>query len=152
MKALSHIRFLVPDVAADVAFYRDTIGLKQVVDVPGVYAEFDTGASRLAFYRAELMSDVLGTRLGSRGDDVVLCLRVDNVDAEVKRLESRGVAMLRAPHDEQAWYQRVAHFAIRQAGWASCGRRCRRTDQPRVRWPSTRCTASRNPVTATRQR
>ena len=110
MKAMSHVRFLVTDVAAEAAFYRDTIGLKQVVDVPGVYAEFDAGASRLAFYRAELMGDVLGTRLGSRGDDVVLCLRVDDVDAEAMRLESRGVTMLRKPHDQQAWYQRVAHF------------------------------------------
>ena len=42
--------------------------------------------------------------------DVVLCLRVDNVDAEAKRLGSHGVTMLRAPHDRQAWYQRVAHF------------------------------------------
>lgn len=110
MRTISHLRFLVTDLAADVAFYRDTIGLKQVVDVAGVYAEFDTGASRLAFYRADLMGDVLGTRIGSRGDDVVLCLRVDNVDVEATRLESRGVTMLRAPHDQQAWVQRVAHF------------------------------------------
>ena len=106
MRSMSHVRFLVPDVA----FYRDTIGWKHVVDVPGVYAEFDTGASRLAFYRADLMGDVLGARTGTRGDDVVLCLRVDNVDAEAMRLESRGVTMLRAPHDQQAWVQRVVHF------------------------------------------
>lgn len=28
MQWLSHVRFLVPDLAADVASYRDTIGLK----------------------------------------------------------------------------------------------------------------------------
>ena len=110
MKSLSHLRFLVTDVAADAAFYRDTIGFKQVVDVPGVYAEFDTGASRLAFYRADLMGEVLGTPGGARGDDVVLCLRVDDVDAQAARLQSRGVTFLREPHDQQAWYQRVAHF------------------------------------------
>ena len=110
MPTMSHLRFLATDVASEVAFYRDTIGLNQVVDVPRIYAEFDTGASRLAFYRADLMGEVLGARLGSRGDDVVMCVRVDNVDAEAKRLESRGVTMLRAPHDQQAWYQRVAHF------------------------------------------
>jgi catechol 2,3-dioxygenase-like lactoylglutathione lyase family enzyme len=110
VKALSHVRFLVTDVAADVAFYRDSIGLKQVVDVPGVYAEFDTGGSRLAFYRADLMGEVLGTRTAVRGGDIVLCLRVGNVDAEAARLESLGVMLLREPHDQQAWYQRVAHF------------------------------------------
>lgn len=110
MGTMSHLRFLVTDVAADVAFYRDTIGLKQVVDVPGVYAEFDTGASRLAFYRADLMGEVLGSKAGTRGDDLVLCLRVGDVDAETARLASRGVALLREPHDQPAWYQRVAHF------------------------------------------
>ena len=110
MKALSHVRFLATDVAGDAAFYRDTVELKQVVDVPGVYAEFDTGASRLAFYRAELMGEVLGADAGPRGDDVVVCLRVDDVDVEAARLESRGVKMLREPHDQHAWYQRVAHF------------------------------------------
>jgi len=110
MKTLSHVRFLTADVAADAAFYRDAIGLKQVVDVPGVYAEFDTGASRLAFYRANLMGEVLGTSAGARGDDVIVCLRVDSVDGEAARLQSRGVTMLREPHDQQAWYQRVAHF------------------------------------------
>ncbi len=110
MMALSHVRFLTADVAADAVFYRDTIGLRQVVDVPGVYAEFETGASRLAFYRADLMEGVLGARAGARGDDVIVCLRVDNVDAQAARLQSRSVELLREPHDQQAWYQRVAHF------------------------------------------
>ena len=110
MKVLSHIRFLTTDVAADAAFYRDAVGLKQVVDVPGVYAELDTGASRLAFYRADLMDEVLGTTAGTGADAVIVCLRVDNVDAEATRLKSRSVTMLREPHDQQAWYQRVAHF------------------------------------------
>lgn len=110
MKALSHVRFLTTDVAAEAAFYRDAIGLKQVVDVPGVYAEFDTGASRLAFYRADLMDEVLGERAGATGDGVIVCLRVDDVDAEAARLKSRRVTMLREPHDQPAWYQRVAHF------------------------------------------
>ena len=110
MKVLSHVRFLTTDVAADAAFYRDAVGLKQVVDVPGVYAELDTGASRLAFYRADLMDEVLGTNAGSGTDAVIVCLRVDNVDAEATRLKSRSVTMLREPHDQQAWYQRVAHF------------------------------------------
>ena len=111
MQSLSHVRFLVADVAPDVAFYRDTIGWKQVVDVPGVYAEFDTGVSRLAFYRVNLMADVVGAAGAAHGRDVVLCVRVADVDAEAARLRARGVSILREPHDQKAWYQRVAHVA-----------------------------------------
>lgn len=110
--SLSHLRFLVADLAPPVAFYRDVIGLAQVVDVPGVYAEFDTGGSRLAFYRADLMGEVLGHAVGTAaGDNVVLCLRVADVDAEAARLAARGVRAITKPHDQPTWMQRVAHFA-----------------------------------------
>ena len=108
---LTHIRFLVDDLAPDVAFYRNVIGLHQRISVPGVYAEFDAGAVRLAFYRADLMSEVLGAPAGTQqGDACVLCLRVDSVDAEAARLAAKGVALVRAPHDQPLWLQRVAHL------------------------------------------
>ena len=110
--SLSHLRILVADVAPPAAFYRDVIGLSQVVDVPGVYAEFDTGGSRLAFYRADLMGDVLGAPIATAtGDSLVLCLRVADVDGEAARLRARGVRAIKAPHDQPTWVQRVAHFA-----------------------------------------
>jgi predicted enzyme related to lactoylglutathione lyase len=109
---LSHLRFLVADVAPPAAFYRDVVGLAQVVDVPGVYAEFDTGGSRLAFYRADLMAQVLGSPAGAAaGGGPVLCLRVADVDAEAARLAARGVRAITKPHDQPTWMQRVAHFA-----------------------------------------
>jgi catechol 2,3-dioxygenase-like lactoylglutathione lyase family enzyme len=111
--SMSHVRFLVNDIAADVAFYRDIVGLKQVVDVAGVYAEFDTGGSRLAFYRADLMRGVTNAPVGEPGGDVVVCLRVDDVDRASERLAAKGATLLRPPHDQAAWYQRVAHFADR---------------------------------------
>jgi catechol 2,3-dioxygenase-like lactoylglutathione lyase family enzyme len=93
-----------------VHFYRDVIGLKLAVDVPHTYAEFETAGGRLAFYRQDLMSAVVGAPLGSRiGDDVVFCLRVDNVDAAAARLRLAGVPLVTVPHDQQAWFQRVAH-------------------------------------------
>jgi catechol 2,3-dioxygenase-like lactoylglutathione lyase family enzyme len=108
---ITHIRFLVDDLAREVAFYRDVMLLKQVVDVPGIYAEFDAGAVRLAFYRRDLMSGVLGEEAGSRhGDDCVLALRVRSVDEEAARLAARGILLLRPPHDQEAWVQRVAHL------------------------------------------
>jgi predicted enzyme related to lactoylglutathione lyase len=110
--SLSHLRILVADLAPPVAFYRDVVGMKQLVDVPGVYAEFDTGGSRLAFYRADLMSEVLGHAAGTTaGDNLVLCLRVADVDAEAARLAARGARQVTKPHDQPTWMQRVAHFA-----------------------------------------
>jgi len=110
--SLSHLRFLVADVGPPTAFYREVIGLRQVVDVPGTYAEFEAGGSRLAFYRADLMGQVLGQPVGTTiGDSLVLCLRVADVDAEAARLAARGVRQLTGPHDQSAWSQRVAHFA-----------------------------------------
>lgn len=108
---ITHIRFLVDDLARDVAFYRDVMLLKQVVDVPGIYAELDAGAVRLAFYRRDLMSGVVGEALGTRhGNDVVLALRVRSVDEEAARLAAKGMLLAKAPHDQAAWYQRVAHL------------------------------------------
>jgi lactoylglutathione lyase len=109
--ALSHVRYLVNDFAPLLHFYRDVLGLKLVVDVPGVYAEFETAGGRLAFYKAELMAGVLGEPAGTRiGDDVVVCLRVDNVDAAATRVRLSGIPLVTAPHDEAAWVQRVAHL------------------------------------------
>ncbi|HVE49959.1 MAG TPA: VOC family protein [Casimicrobiaceae bacterium] len=109
--SLSHLRFLVDDVSVESAFYKDVLGLKQIVDVPDVYAEFDTGGSRLAFYSAELMQGVTNATIGKPGGDVVLCLRVDDVNAATEAVLARGAKLLREPHDQTAWYQRVAHIA-----------------------------------------
>lgn len=108
---ITHIRFLVDDLARDVVFYRDVMLLRQVVDVPGVYAELDAGAVRLAFYRRDLMSGVLGEACGARnGDDVVLALRVRSVDEEAARLAAMGILLVKPPHDQETWHQRVAHL------------------------------------------
>ena len=108
---LTHIRFLVDDLAPDVAFYRDVLGLRQVVDVPGTYAEFDAGGARLAFYRADQMAGVVGDSVGtSNGNACVICVRVNSVDEEAARLAGLGILLLRPPQDQPLWYQRVAHL------------------------------------------
>jgi predicted enzyme related to lactoylglutathione lyase len=109
--ALSHIRFLVADFGPVLHFYRDVLGLKLAVDVPGVYAEFETPGARLAFYKTDLMQGVLRTAVATcTGDDVILCLRVENVDAAATRVKLAGIPLLSAPHDQAAWVQRVAHL------------------------------------------
>jgi catechol 2,3-dioxygenase-like lactoylglutathione lyase family enzyme len=109
--ALSHVRFLVFEFAPTVHFYRDVLGLRLAVDVPEVYAEFETPGGRLAFYRADLMAAVLDQPVATnKGDDVVVCLRVENVDAAAMRVKLAGVPLLSTPHDQAAWRQRVAHL------------------------------------------
>ena len=109
--ALSHVRYLVTEFEPLVRFYRDVLGLKVAVDVPGVYAELDTAGGRLAFYRADLMAAVVGAAVATgSGDDIVICLRVDNVDAAANRVKLAGMTLVTAPHDQAAWLQRVAHL------------------------------------------
>jgi len=109
--ALSHVRYLVTEFEPLLRFYRDVLGLKVAVDVPGVYAELDTAGGRLAFYRADLMAVVVGAPVATRaGDDIVICLRVDNVDAAATRVRLAGMPLVTAPHDQTTWFQRVAHL------------------------------------------
>jgi predicted enzyme related to lactoylglutathione lyase len=109
--ALSHVRYLVSDFEPLLRFYRDVLRLKVGVEVPGVYVELETAGGRLAFYRADLMAGVIGEPVATRaGDDVVICLRVDNVDAAAGRVRLAGMAIVTGPHDQSAWLQRVAHL------------------------------------------
>ena len=109
--ALSHVRYLVTEFEPLLRFYRDVLGLKVAVDVPGVYAELDMAGGRLAFYRADLMAGVVGGAAATNaGDDIVICLRVDNVDAAANRVRLAGMTLVTVPHDQTTWLQRVAHL------------------------------------------
>ena len=111
MQTLSHIRWLVADLEPCRAFYRDQLGLKQVVDVPGIYAEFETGGARIALYRADLMALVVGGPPAAQAaGDAVVCLRVDDVDRAAAEVAQRGGVLVKAPHDQPVWLQRVAHL------------------------------------------
>ncbi len=108
--AVSHLRLVVGDLPAAVAFYRDALGLELAVDVPGTYAEFATAGARLALCAEATMGAVVGRSPPRAGDAVVVCLRVDDVDRTHAKLAARGAAFVRAPHDQAAWRQRVAHL------------------------------------------
>jgi 2-hydroxychromene-2-carboxylate isomerase/catechol 2,3-dioxygenase-like lactoylglutathione lyase family enzyme len=110
VRALSHLRLIVDDLPSAVAFYRDVLGLRLVVDVPMTYAEFDTPGARLALVGVATMGAVVGRPVARAGDAVVVCLRVDDVDAAAARAKSRGATLVREPHDQPSWIQRVAHL------------------------------------------
>ncbi len=115
MTGLTHVRFVVDDFAPMTAFYRDTLGFKVAVDVPGVYVELDTGAARIGLVARAVMTAALGAShgavaAGAGPGDAILQIQVASVDAAAEWCEERGVALLSRPHDQPSWYLRVVHL------------------------------------------
>ena len=110
VRAVSHLRLIVADLGSSIAFYRDVLEADPVVNVPNTYAEFDTAGARLALVSDATMGAVVGRPAPRAGDAVVVCLRVDDVDEAAKRLKAHGATLVREPHDQPAWLQRVAHL------------------------------------------
>ena len=106
---LTTIRLFVDDVEACAAFYQEHFGFEQRANA-GIYIELDTGECKLGFYRRDLMDDVLGGKLEPAGDRHLINIEVDNVDAAVETLRSKGVDLLVDPHDQPEWFMRVAHI------------------------------------------
>ena len=110
VRAVSHLRRIVADLPAAMAFYAEVIGTGPVVDVPGIYAEWQTSGARLALVGEATMGAAVGRSAPRAGDAVVVCLAVDDVDEAAGRLKRLGQALVREPHDEPSWRQRVAHL------------------------------------------
>ena len=110
VRAVSHLRLIVADLEGAIAFYRRVLDAEPVVSVPGTYAEFDTPGARLALVSDATMGAVVGRPAPRAGDAVVVCLQVDDVDTAAKRLKAGGATLVREPHDQPGWMQRVAHL------------------------------------------
>jgi len=110
MNGLTHLRWIVADMAPMIAFYRDTLGFKLVVDVPQTYAEVDTGAARIGICARSVMAEEIGAPVAATaGDDALLQIRVDDVDAAADFLRAKGIRLVTDPHDQHAWLMRIAH-------------------------------------------
>ena len=106
---LTHVRLLTGDFERALAFYRDVLGLEVSLEVEGVYAELASGGSILAIYRRDLMAQVLDEPAqGALG--AALTFEVDDVDASFASLKEKGVGFITEPHDQEAWFIRVAHL------------------------------------------
>lgn len=110
---LTHVRLLVDDVARSANFYREVLGFQQQVDA-GVYIELRAGDVLLGIYGSKDMAHVLGAASrpvrSNDGDRTILCLQVESVDEAHKELSHKGITFVTAPHDQEAWVIRVAHF------------------------------------------
>lgn len=110
MTGLTHVRMLVDDFAPMLAFYRDALGFKVVVDVPGTYVELDTGAARIGLCARTLMESVVGVPMRSDAHaDAVLQFGVADLAAAADHLRRRGVTLVTEPHDQPAWGMRIFH-------------------------------------------
>jgi catechol 2,3-dioxygenase-like lactoylglutathione lyase family enzyme len=87
---LAQLHISVTDLDRSVAFYRDTLGIPFLFQVPGQpMAFFQSGDVRLYLGRPE-NADFTSA--------VVAYFRVDDIDAEQDRLEGLGVEFAARPH------------------------------------------------------
>jgi catechol 2,3-dioxygenase-like lactoylglutathione lyase family enzyme len=105
---LHHVRLLVWDVGESIRFYRDVLGLDLKWGEEGIgYASFTggNGVDLSVFLRTGQPE----AEAAGRGDTVLLSLEVNDVDREVERLRSHGVALVAEPRNEDSWGLRVAY-------------------------------------------
>lgn len=108
---LTHVRLLVEDMDAVLAFYRDVMGLEVTLEATDVYYELDAGDVILGLYRRDLMAQMIGGELGPRAqsDAVALTFAVTDVDAAASALKERGAVLVTEPMDYEIAFLRVAH-------------------------------------------
>ena len=109
---VSAVVLFVQDFDKCLTFYRDTLGLP-VAQLEANFVAFkmkDQDFALQAASAAAEMFHVEAAALPTRGTDrMMLCTRVDNVDAEYARLTAKGVEFITAPVD-QYWGIRAAYF------------------------------------------
>lgn len=87
---IEQIAIPVRDIARATAFYRDTLGMKLLFEVPPQLSFFDCDGVRLAL---SVSSDPMYDPPGS-----IVYYRVDDIEAAYAGLGSRAVEFLQEPH------------------------------------------------------
>jgi lactoylglutathione lyase len=112
---LCGLRLLVKDFGAAVHFWRDLIKFSlQFQDETLGYAYFDTGKVGLELMRHEEFAAVMGEPTPMpipQGRQVVIVVRVDDVDSTYAELIAQGASAVSAPLDRPVWRARTAHIA-----------------------------------------
>jgi lactoylglutathione lyase len=109
MNQVGYVILFVGDLERSVAFYRDVIGLPFKLRGDG-YVEFATQGTRFGLYDRGRLGELTGQgpeAPSHPGGEVVFL--VADVDAEARRLEAAGAAILRGPVD-RAWGHRTLHL------------------------------------------
>ena len=88
LSSIGQIAITITDLERAVAFYRDTLGLKLLFQVPGL-AFFDCAGIRLMLSPAEKSGEQYSS---------ILYFKVPDIQAAASTLESRGAPFDRLPH------------------------------------------------------
>jgi catechol 2,3-dioxygenase-like lactoylglutathione lyase family enzyme len=102
---------IVEELDRTLGFYAGVLGLK-LKHRSGDYAQFDTGATRLAFYTRDAMGKTLGIPLkapASNAPGFEIGFKIADVDAAFSEFVARGALPVVAPTD-RAWGQRTAYL------------------------------------------
>ncbi len=96
---IDHVAIAVKDLDAALDFYRDALGL-EVADRREVHAEgveiafLPMGESEIELLRPLDEGNSIGRFIAKRGEGIHhICLRVDDIEAAVARLEAAGARM-----------------------------------------------------------
>ncbi len=116
MYDLNYIRILTNCYTDSFKFYRDKVGFEvKNGDENSNYAEFNTKSATFSIFDAKEMAKALNIEdcvpemIECNNSDVII-FRVDDVDAEFKRLKENSVVFLSNPTDRKEWFVRTAHF------------------------------------------
>ena len=110
LTAPDYVILIVEDLDRALEFYTGVLGLK-LGHRSGDYEQFDTGVTRLALYTRNAMAKTLGMSLerpSSNAPGLEIGFKVDNVNAVVNQLVTRGASLAVAPMD-RFWGQRTAY-------------------------------------------
>jgi len=97
---LNQVTLPCSDYAAAVRFYRE-LGLTQIVDSPPRYARFESDSGSTFSIHASTAFEPC--------PDAIVYFEVDDVDATVAALKSRGLAFESEPQDQE-WLWREAYL------------------------------------------
>jgi len=115
MLDLFGVRLLVEDFSAALHFWRDIMKLPvSFHDETIGYAYFDTGKIALELQTHDAFASALGEVTPApvpHGRQVVLDVRVDDVDATYAELIEQGATSVSSPIDRPVWRARTAHIA-----------------------------------------
>ena len=112
---LNQVRLLVDNFEACKEFYKSTLGLEVTVETDdSIYAQFLSDGVSLGLYQRDLMASVVSKTDASAEragkDTALLVFAVDDVDASYQAMKKKGIEFVSEPHNQQAWFMRVAHL------------------------------------------
>jgi lactoylglutathione lyase len=105
-----YIVLIVEELDRALRFYIEVLGLR-LGHRSGEYAQFDTGATRLALYTRRAMTEILGISLDAptvHAPGFEIGFKVADVDTAFSDLVARG-ALPAVPPTDRAWGQRTGY-------------------------------------------